>query len=105
MSVGNCASGLEMAHNPVNEGAPGKVTIFHATLAAESTTLWLPFLLPLTKIRQFRIFASGEKAIAVINLFFCQIKSTNVGNNMSRAQSLRSTIMDAPIMLMMIMIV
>ena len=39
-------------------------------------------------------FPSGEKTIAAFDLNFCQIKSTNVGNNMSKAQSFRSIIVE-----------
>ena len=35
----------DMCHIPGNEDAPGKIKRFHATLAAESTIFWLPFLL------------------------------------------------------------
>ena len=74
MSAGNCASGLEMAHNPGNEGAPGKVTRFHATLAAVPTKLWLPFLPPLTKIRQFRLFPLVKNLLQCLNCFFFLVK-------------------------------
>ena len=45
VSAGICAGGLEMAHAPGNEDALGKITRFHATLAAESTRVWPPFAL------------------------------------------------------------
>ena len=39
-------------------------------------------------------FFSGEINIAAFHLNFCQIKSTNVGNNMSKSQSFRSIIVE-----------
>ena len=44
-NAGHCARGLEKVQMPQNEDAPEKITRFHATLAAESTRLWLSFLL------------------------------------------------------------
>ena len=35
---------IAMSPIPGNEEIPGKVTRFHATLAAESTIFWLPFV-------------------------------------------------------------
>ena len=43
-SVGNCASGLENADIPRNEGAPGYILRFYG-FATKSTSLWLPFVL------------------------------------------------------------
>ena len=70
LSVGNCASGLEMAHNPGNGGAPGKITRFHATVAAESTELLLLFLFPQTKIRQFWLFPLVRKLLQRLTWIF-----------------------------------
>ena len=39
-------------------------------------------------------FFSGEKTIAASGFFLCEIKSTNVGNNMSKVQSFRSIIVE-----------
>ena len=59
MSVGNCASGLKMGHNPGNEDAPGKSMRCHDTLAAESTRLWLRLFSP--KSKTMSTFSSDEK--------------------------------------------
>ena len=81
MSVGNCARGLEKAHIPRNEDAPSKITWLHATLAAGSTRLCLL----LYQNKTFSTF-SFEKTIAAFDLNFCQIKSTNVEDNMFTVQ-------------------
>ena len=85
-------SGIKMAHIPGNQDAPGMIARFHATLAAESTRLLLPFVLVLTKMRQFRLPPLVRKPLPHLTLFFGPSKSTNVGNNMSKVQSFPSII-------------
>ena len=45
LSVGNCTYGLEKAHTHRNEDGPAYIMRVHATFAAESTRLLLPFVL------------------------------------------------------------
>ena len=77
MSAGNCACGIETAHIPLNQEAPGKITIFHVTLAAKSI-FWLQFSLYQNKT--ISTFSSVEKTVAAFDLNFCQLKSTNAVN-------------------------
>ena len=82
-----------MTHIPGNEDAPGFRSMpFNATLAAEPMRLCRPFVVVCTKNKTISIF-SGEKTIAAFDvIFFCQIKPTNVGNNVFKVQSFPSTI-------------
>ena len=90
MSAGNCNRGLEKVHIPQNEDEPGKTrdSMPHSPQIRRD----FGYNLFLYQKKTILTFISGEKTIAAFDLNFFQIKWTNVGNNMSKAQSFRSII-------------
>ena len=61
MRVGNCASGLEMAHNPGNEDAPGKIHEIpcHTRRRVEEIVATVPS--PTNQDKTISSFSSGKK--------------------------------------------
>ena len=95
MSAENCARGLEKAHIPRSENALGGIDHeipCHTRLRFDEI---LATVCPCTYQNEaIFTFFSGEKTIAAFDLNLCQIKSTNVGNNTSKAPSILSIILE-----------
>ena len=90
MSVGNCASGLEKAHIPRNNGALdiSGDSMSHSPRSRRDCG----YRLSSYQNKTASTFSSGEKTITAFDLNFCRSESTHVGNYMFKAQSLLSII-------------